>query len=165
MVGKRFPRSIRNNNPFNIKYGTNNWIGKTALNSDYQHTFEQFQSIEYGLRAGQKLILSYMHLYGLKTFSDILNRFAPNSENYTNRYIDFVCCDESGKKIYDENSKITSLAQFLHLCARICKFESGANYTMLRNLRCDFDGQKFIFVKYFKGVSQFTNMFNDLKTK
>lgn len=41
------PRGIRNNNPLNIKIG-NDWKGEVP-NTD--GTFEQFESMEYGLRA------------------------------------------------------------------------------------------------------------------
>lgn len=42
-------RGLRNNNPLNIRKSSNNWLGKVAQNTD--GCFEQFTTIEYGLRA------------------------------------------------------------------------------------------------------------------
>ena len=42
-------RGLRNNNPLNIRKSSNNWLGKVTQNTD--GCFEQFTTIEYGLRA------------------------------------------------------------------------------------------------------------------
>ncbi len=86
------PRGIRNNNPLNIRKG-NNWQGERHPQSD--KAFEEFQSMTYGIRAGFKLIKRYMSGYGGKTkpfdtIELIVKRWAPPSENATQRYIDFV---------------------------------------------------------------------------
>lgn len=82
-------RGIRNNNPFNIKKSSNNkWIGKKKKSSD--PVFEQFECIDYGIRAGIVLLRRYIKRYHLHSVSDILKRFAPESENDLNAYIRFV---------------------------------------------------------------------------
>ena len=50
-------RGCRNNNPFNIKKSRHNWIGKIE---GVDPTFETFVHIGYGLRAGIKLLLTYI---------------------------------------------------------------------------------------------------------
>lgn len=154
MTGKIFPRSIRNNNPFNIKCGSNNWIGAvpSVLNTDDGHIFEQFSEMRFGLRAGQKLLLNYIFMHGYDTIFEILNRFAPSTENHTSRYVDFCCRNSAGKTIYNEDTKIDSLEKFCHLCYRICKFESGLNEIGCENLRLTPSGQKDIFSTYFNNV-------------
>ena len=86
------PRGIRNNNPLNIRKG-NSWQGERQPQSD--KAFEEFESMQYGIRAGFKLIKKYMSGYnGLtKKFDNIeliIKRWAPPTENATQKYIDFV---------------------------------------------------------------------------
>lgn len=87
------PRGIRNNNPLNIVKG-NSWKGERANQTDKR--FEEFESMEMGLRAGFVLLRNYIE--GTKTrptkfntIRKIVSRWAPPSENYTQRYIDNVC--------------------------------------------------------------------------
>ena len=54
------PRGIRNNNPLNIRKG-NNWQGERHPQTD--KAFEEFESMQYGIRAGFKLIKKYMSGY------------------------------------------------------------------------------------------------------
>lgn len=87
------PRGIRNNNPLNIVKG-NSWKGERANQTDKR--FEEFESMAMGLRAGFVLLRNYIE--GTKTrptkfntIRKIVTRWAPPSENYTQRYIDNVC--------------------------------------------------------------------------
>ena len=87
------PRGIRNNNPLNIVKG-NSWKGERANQTDKR--FEEFESMAMGLRAGFVLLRNYIE--GTKTrptkfntVRKIIARWAPPSENYTQRYIDNVC--------------------------------------------------------------------------
>lgn len=87
------PRGIRNNNPLNIRKG-NHWKGERPDQTD--PIFEEFVSMEYGIRAGLKLLRNYITGFdGRSTKFDtvykIVARWAPPSENATQKYIDFVC--------------------------------------------------------------------------
>lgn len=89
----KIPRGIRNNNPLNIRKG-NSWLGERHPQVDRE--FEEFQTIEYGLRAAFKLIRNYITGFGGKsakynTIRKLIRRWAPPTENATQRYIDFVC--------------------------------------------------------------------------
>lgn len=89
------PRGIRNNNPLNIRKG-NNWKGERPNQTD--KAFEEFQTMEYGIRAGFKLLKNYITGYGGKvapfdTIEKIVKRWAPPTENATRNYIDFVSRD------------------------------------------------------------------------
>lgn len=82
------PRGIRNNNPLNIRKG-NNWKGERHPQTDKQ--FEEFISMEMGLRAAFVLLRNYMCCQPpCNTIEKILLRWAPPSENATQRYIDIV---------------------------------------------------------------------------
>lgn len=89
------PRGIRNNNPLNIRKG-NNWRGERHPQKD--KAFEEFETMEMGIRAGFIILRNYITGYGGKvrprnTIDKIVNRWAPMTENATTKYIDFVSRD------------------------------------------------------------------------
>lgn len=81
------PRGFRNNNPLNIRKGSN-WKGLSSVQRD--KSFCVFTSMCYGIRAGIYLLLKYYKKYGLHTIYDIISRWAPESENYTTLYCMYV---------------------------------------------------------------------------
>ena len=89
------PRGIRNNNPLNIRKG-NNWKGERPNQKD--KAFEEFVSMEYGIRAGFIILRKYISGYNgltnkFNTIELIVRRWAPPTENATQKYIDFVAKD------------------------------------------------------------------------
>lgn len=91
------PRGLRNNNPLNIRKG-NNWQGERHPQTD--PVFEEFESIQMGLRAGFKLIKNYIsgfdgHRQPCNTIEKLISRWAPPVENATQNYIKFVA-DHTG---------------------------------------------------------------------
>ena len=87
MGTKHETRGVRNCNPLNIRIG-NNWLGERPTNSD--GTFEQFTDMRYGLRAAFILLRRYIAKYKLCTIRAIISRWAPESENLTQAYIQHV---------------------------------------------------------------------------
>lgn len=87
MKTKVIPRGIRNNNPLNIRVG-NVWLGEVKNPTDPH--FEQFNSMEFGLRAGFVLLRRYIRHYKRLTIEDIISSWAPSNENNTRAYIDTV---------------------------------------------------------------------------
>lgn len=81
------PRGIRNNNPLNIRIG-NVWLGEVRNPTDPD--FEQFVSMEYGLRAAFVLLRRYINHYKRQTIAAIISAWAPAAENLTQKYIDHV---------------------------------------------------------------------------
>ena len=87
------PRGIRNNNPLNIRVG-NNWRGEKTIKHD--NAFEEFTSMEYGVRAGFIILHKYLTGYNgltrkFNTIDLIIRRWAPATENNTESYINQVC--------------------------------------------------------------------------
>ena len=79
------PRGIRNNNPLNIRKG-NDWQGERTPQTD--KSFEEFTTLEMGLRAGFIILRNYMTKRPpLQTISQIISRWAPTNENNTTAYI------------------------------------------------------------------------------
>ena len=84
---RMIPRGIRNNNPLNIRVG-NVWLGEVKNPTDPH--FEQFNSMEYGLRAGFILLRRYIRHYKRLNIEDIISSWAPSNENNTKAYINTV---------------------------------------------------------------------------
>lgn len=77
-------RGLRNNNPGNIRHGSQ-WDGMSAVQSDPE--FITFASPVYGIRAMARVLKNYQSLYGLDTIEKIITRWAPPKENDTASYI------------------------------------------------------------------------------
>lgn len=85
-------RGIRNNNPLNIRKGCS-WKGERTNQKDSD--FEEFVSIEWGIRAALKLMRNHITGFGgkrprMNTLKKLINVWAPPTENATMRYVDFV---------------------------------------------------------------------------
>ena len=82
-------RGMRNNNPLNIiKSEKINWQGEVKPSTD--PNFAQFETLEYGLRAAFKLLQTYYTKHGCRTITQIISRWAPETENQVVAYIKAV---------------------------------------------------------------------------
>lgn len=91
-VNKKVPRGIRNNNPLNIRKGST-WKGERPNQSD--PAFEEFTSMEYGIRAAFKLMRNHITGFSgtrkkMNTIRKLISVWAPPSENATAHYVEHV---------------------------------------------------------------------------
>lgn len=119
------PRGIRNNNPLNIRKG-NNWQGERHPQTD--KAFEEFVSIEMGLRAGFIIIRNYFKKRpAVNTITTIISRWAPPSENVTTAYVREVSrrsgIDPNEQLRFDEKNKLCRIVQAM--CWVECGQEVG----------------------------------------
>jgi len=113
-------RGIRNNNPLNLRKTNINWEGKI---SGKDKSFETFITPEYGIRAGAKILINYQELYNLNTVNQVINRFAPASENDTKSYIDHIANElEVGP-----NDPIIVKDNLFKIIKTMIKHENGIN--------------------------------------
>ena len=114
------PRGIRNNNPLNIRRGSN-WIGLSNTQND--PSFCQFDSMTYGLRAGLIIIRTYMTKYKLTTIHSIVSRWAPPKENNTDAYVKSVSSmmKMHALQAFDFGDRTRIVA----LVSAMCKVETG----------------------------------------
>lgn len=118
-------RGQRNKNPFNIRYSKrNDWQGKVADVLKEDKEFEEFISIDYGIRAGIILLRNYINS-GTNTARKIITRFAPSSENDTQSYLWYV------STYVDLDTPIRwRTDDFFKLCVAITSYESNTHYTV-----------------------------------
>ena len=79
-------RSVRNNNPGNIRSNATAWQGATGGDG----SFVSFATPEHGVRALGKTLETYQDRHGLTDVEGMIQRWAPPNENDTSGYVDFV---------------------------------------------------------------------------
>lgn len=106
----------KQNNPFNIRRGRSRWLGSISSTDD---KFEQFDTLEHGVRAFFIIMRTYALKYNIRTIRGIVTRFAPPSDNNpTEEYIKFVCRrighlpDDELKTKYDYIALAVAMADF-----------------------------------------------------
>ena len=88
-MSKQQARGLRNCNPLNIRKSQKVfWIGEKVKGNDPD--FCQFESMGLGFRAALKLLRTYHQRYGRTTIRKIIRRWAPETENQTEAYIQTV---------------------------------------------------------------------------
>lgn len=110
MIGKFNPLNIRTSSAFN-------WVGQTGATRG----FCDFQSVEYCRRAGLYLLMRSYRRAGVVRLGEILHRFAPVSENDTERYISFVCARTG----FNANMTLMMDSDFAAVLAAMEIYEQG----------------------------------------
>ncbi len=83
-TAKRTTRGFRNNNPGNLIYvSTRDWEGRKTPRTDKK--FDQFIQLQYGVSAMIKVLAD--NIDAGKTLEQLINRYAPPSENNTVSYM------------------------------------------------------------------------------
>ena len=126
MISKKAQaRGIRNNNPGNIRHGSDVWQGMSRAQPDA--AFVRFDSPVWGVRAMARVLMTYRNRYGLQTVRDIITRWAPPTENNTAAYV-FAVSQGLG---VDPDAPLQFPEQLPELVAEIIKHENGYQpYTM-----------------------------------
>lgn len=122
-------RSFRNNNPLNIKRNARNkWFGAKRTQTD--KVFEEFDDLEYGVRAALIILKKYIDIYKLDTICGIISKWAPEGENgkaATKNYINRVALalhknPQTDKLLFSDKQTIAELVAAMTLV------ESGTSY-------------------------------------
>lgn len=119
-------RGLRNCNPGNIRQSRSNFKGEVRPSRD--SAFKQFESMAYGYRAMFVLLNSYHKRYGLTTIREMISRWAPPSENFTEGYIRFVS-ERSG---IDADAEVDSRSErdMVPIVAAMSEIENGTKTAM-----------------------------------
>ena len=114
-------RGLRNNNPGNIRKSSTVWQGEKTPSTDT--AFKQFISMAYGYRAMLKLLQNYSRLNGCRTIRQMINRWAPPSENNTDNYIRAVCGSAGVQP--DQVIDVSSRNVMCRIVAAMSRVENG----------------------------------------
>ena len=118
---RKMSRGLRNLNPGNIRRGSFRYKGERAESSDA--AFRQFESIEWGYRAMFVLLHTYAVKHGCRTLRDMINRYAPPSENNTEGYIRRVA--DATHLLPDGPISTTDAAVMTAVVAAMSEVENG----------------------------------------
>ena len=121
LINTSLPRGIRNNNPGNIRRTTDQWEGMKAVQTD--PVYVEFTHPKYGFRAMTRVLRNYQKI-GITTVRDMINRWAPNTENPTGNYVNFVA-DKLGQH---PDAEVNLTTQLLPLIKAIVAFENGSSF-------------------------------------
>ncbi len=125
MSKRTLPRGLRNNNPGNIRKSATRYQGEVQPSKD--SAFKQFESLSWGYRAVFVLLDSY-YRRGIRTIREIISRYAPPFENYTEGYIRAVA--EGAHLSADEDIDITDHDLMMRVVAAISEVENGRAATL-----------------------------------
>lgn len=114
-------RGLRNNNPGNIRCSKVHYKGEVRPSRDPD--FKEFSTMAYGYRAVFVLLDTYRSRYGLTTIRQMLNRYAPPTENFTEGYVRFVA-DYSGV-MPDEVVDTRAEMDMIPIVEAMSKIENG----------------------------------------
>ena len=119
-------RGLRNCNPGNIRQSRSKFKGEVRPSRD--SAFKEFESMAYGYRAMFVLLDTYRIRYGLSTIREIISRWAPPSENFTEGYIRFVA-ERTG---IDADAEVNSLSErdMVPIVAAMSEIENGTKAVM-----------------------------------
>jgi len=84
-------RGIRNKNPGNLRITHIDWKGKVPITKNTDGEFEQFTTMELGIRAMMMDLIHDIKKDGKDTVRKLLEVYAPKEENNLEAYIKTVC--------------------------------------------------------------------------
>ena len=119
----KMSRGLRNCNPGNIRRSKVHYLGEVRPSQDSD--FKQFESMAYGYRAMFVLLDSYRRRYALNTLRQMLNRYAPPSENFTEGYIRFV--SQKTGILPDEELNTRSERDMVPIISAMSEIENGVS--------------------------------------
>ncbi len=119
---EQMPRGIRNNNPGNIRLNKIKWQG--AADDQMDGEFVQFSDPVWGIRALARVLRTYQKKHNLTTITDIINRWAPPSENDSQSYVDHVS-KMSGYEPFQQLDLINNDEQLMSIIQAIIAHENG----------------------------------------
>lgn len=126
-------RSVRNNNPGNIRVGMN-WQGEMLpANKNPEQAaekeFEVFATPAAGFRAMATIFETYVKKHGVTTIRGAISRWAPPTENNTGAYVNAVC-QECGV-MPDDRYPFLAAGAMQHLCHAVTIHEgAGWHFNM-----------------------------------
>lgn len=121
-------RGIRNNNPGNIREAPGDktkWKGERVTDDD--PAFEEFVTIEDGIRALFITLRTYIHVHKRSNIRTIISRWAPPEDhNDTEAYIRVVCKRSKIKELEDVSFNWEQISEIVRA---MCFMETGAKIT------------------------------------
>jgi hypothetical protein len=116
-------RGERDNDPGNLRRDATPWLGLVPLSDCAERVFCTFDTPVNGIRALCRVLLSYQRLDGCRTLSQVVERYAPYTENDTQAYLRDVAA-RTGIGT-DETLDLESPAELANLARAIIVHENG----------------------------------------
>lgn len=121
----QYAPGIRRNNPGNIRSTPTQWQGKDTANTS---PFEQFITIEHGLRALMINAHTLATRDGYNTIAKLITKWAPPHENNTQAYINHVC---KALQTSPNEPIAFTMSFYIALAKAIAQMECGKDYLLI----------------------------------
>lgn len=118
-------RGLRNNNPLNIRWSNDVFMGEMK---GVDKCFKSFLSLPYGYRAGFVILASYL-ARGQNSIEKIIARWAPPTENNTENYI--VMVEKWSGVPRNRVLSATDGADYISIVSAMSFVENGRNADIL----------------------------------
>lgn len=124
---KKVSRGYRNCNPGNIRLPKPENLMRDVFYGEIRpsrdKSFRTFVGMQHGYRAMLYLLRKYKNRYGLNTIAEMIARWAPVTENKTDRYIDFVCSKVGMSR--DDIVDVSNMTVMCRIVAAMSEMENG----------------------------------------
>lgn len=140
---EKLTRGVRNNNPGNLRVSNVRWLGKIAPSRKKDKEFEEFESVQWGMRAAVvNLNTMVCRTAGRTTVSSAIEAWAPPKENDTKNYIRLVV--EKIRKVnpmVEDGTELTDLGlnEMVAMILEIFRIESDyvPDHKVLSKIVCE----------------------------
>lgn len=116
-------RGLRNNNPGNLRRTKDRWKGLRPIQTDKE--FFQFKDMAHGYRAMMITLQNYVRRHGCRTMAGIIKRYAPPTENNTQKYLAYVCNEMGVPTTYEPD--VEDKATMCALVSAMSRMENGVD--------------------------------------
>lgn len=120
----KLSRGVRNNNPGNLRRSSIKWKGKIPFSQSKDKDFEQFDSIENGIRAMVLDIYGDITKDKLNTLNLLIHSYAPPSENNTSSYVNDTAMSTG---LQPDSIIVPSVDFFAKLIPAMIRRENGSD--------------------------------------
>lgn len=120
-------RGVKNNNPFNIIKTGISWFGELKGLFSKDSKFEQFETLELGIRAGLLNLKNGYKLRGYNTPMSLIERYAPDNDNAKDSQFNYqkaVALGVFGSP-FSYYKVISTNLDWLKAASAMMKFENG----------------------------------------
>lgn len=117
-------KGIKNNNPGNLRISNNQWKGKIPVEFNSDGSFEQFETMFYGVRAALKNMMT-QYTRGNNTVRKLILKWAPYSDNPVDAVENYIKSVSLYAGLYPDKVFVWDKKNAVNIAYAMFKFENG----------------------------------------
>lgn len=116
-------RGVRNNNPGNIRKGSDQWKGMLPEREQTDAAFVRFSDMAWGIRAMFRILKSYERRLGTLTVDAVARNWAPPSDGNNTRAYALFIAEKTGMAM-SQRFRTSDTSTMKKLVKAMCQIES-----------------------------------------